>query len=79
LLKVDKAYADAAMRAQQKRARWLQVFARAAHPRNARGLVLVTLLLFAASVWYSSDRLVGTLQAGAPELRADSRYNLDAK
>ncbi|MFX5530188.1 hypothetical protein ABTD83_19975, partial [Acinetobacter baumannii] len=30
-------------------------------------------------VWYSSDRLVGTLQAGAPELRADSRYNLDAK
>ncbi|QBP77167.1 RND family transporter [Herbaspirillum huttiense] len=79
LLKVDKAYADAAMRAQQKRARWLQVFARAAHPRNARGIVLVTLLLFAASVWYSSDRLVGTLQAGAPELRADSRYNLDAK
>ncbi|AON56309.1 putative RND superfamily exporter protein [Herbaspirillum seropedicae] len=79
LLKVNKAYADAAMRAQQKRARWLQVFARAAHPRNARVIVVVTLALFAASVWYSSDRLVGTLQAGAPELRADSRYNLDAK
>ncbi|EIJ46289.1 protein exporter of the Resistance-Nodulation-Cell Division (RND) superfamily protein [Herbaspirillum sp. GW103] len=79
LLKVNKAYADTAMRAQQKRARWLQVFARAAHPRNARVIVLVTLALFAASVWYSSDRLVGTLQAGAPELRADSRYNLDAR
>ncbi|MES2259347.1 MAG: MMPL family transporter [Pseudomonadota bacterium] len=79
LLKVGKDYARQAMRSQQERARWLAPLARAAQPKTAAAIVAVTLTLFAASAWYSSDRLVGTLQPGAPELHADSRYNLDAK
>src|SRR5450830_783640 len=78
LLKVNKGYADGAMRAQKSRARWLQVLAKVAHPKIAKLVVVLTLALFAGAVWYSSDRLVGTLQPGAPELRADARYNLDA-
>ncbi|MDP3672795.1 MAG: MMPL family transporter [Telluria sp.] len=79
MLSVGKDYAVDAMRQQLIRARWLAVLGRVAEPRNALAIVAATLALFAASAWYSSDRLVGTLQPGAPELHADSRYNLDAK
>jgi len=79
LLHVTKAYGEGAMRAQQSRARWLHVLAKVADPKIAKIVVVLTLLLLAGSAWYSSDRLVGTLQPGAPELRVDSRYNLDAK
>ncbi|MBW9332346.1 RND family transporter [Herbaspirillum sp. RU 5E] len=79
LLKVGKTYADSAMRAQQARGRWLAVLSRSAQPRVARSIVVVTLLVLAGSAWYSHDRLVGTLQPGAPELHADARYNRDAR
>ncbi len=36
------------------------------------------LAVFLAVIWQSHDRVVGTLQAGAPELREDSRFNRDA-
>jgi predicted RND superfamily exporter protein len=79
LFKVGPAYAQNAMRLQQQRARWLHPLAAAARPRNAAAIVAVTLVLLGASAWYSSDRIVGTLQPGAPELREQARYNLDAK
>jgi len=34
--------------------------------------------IFGVSVWQSSGRVIGTLQPGAPELRAESRFNRDA-
>ena len=79
LLSVGKDYASGAMRSQLARARWLAPLGRAARPRTATAIVAATLALLAGSAWYSHDRLVGTLQPGAPELRADARYNLDAK
>lgn len=79
LLKVGRGYADSAMRAQQARGRWLAVLSRAADPRVARAIVVLTLVILAACAWYSHDRLVGTLQPGAPELHADARYNQDAR
>jgi predicted RND superfamily exporter protein len=79
LFKVGPAYAQNAMRLQQQRARWLHPLAAAARPRNAAAIVAVTLVLLGVSAWYSSDRIVGTLQPGAPELREEARYNLDAK
>ena len=36
------------------------------------------LAVLGVSIWQSSDRIVGTLQPGAPELRAESRFNRDA-
>ncbi|MFO1270389.1 MAG: MMPL family transporter [Rubrivivax sp.] len=53
---------------------WL---ARFVEPRRARAALGVTALLLAGG-WAASTRLqIGDLDPGAPELRADSRYNRD--
>ncbi len=74
----SKEYADKAMLKREQRARWLRVLARIAEPRNAALVLVVVGIVFALSVWQSRDRVVGTLQPGAPELRAESRFNRDA-
>ncbi|MEH6650684.1 MAG: MMPL family transporter [Motiliproteus sp.] len=53
---------------------WLQQFTR---PRRALMAVAVALLLFAGGIWQSADLRIGDLDPGTPELRQDSRYNLD--
>jgi predicted RND superfamily exporter protein len=47
------------------------------HPRMAGLLVVLAVAGFAFGIWYGKDLKIGDLDAGAPELRADSRYNLD--
>jgi uncharacterized protein len=74
----DKAFADKAMLERERRARWLKELSRVSEPRNAVIVVCVTAAVLAFAIWQSRDRVVGTLQAGSPELRADSRYNRDA-
>jgi len=49
------------------------------HPRMAGFLVIMAVFGFAFGIWYGKDLKIGDLDAGAPELRADSRYNLDNK
>lgn len=71
-------YAQTAMRKRESRARWLKVLARIAKPRNAAITLVMVSGIFAMAVWESRDRVVGTLQPGAPELRAEARYNRDA-
>ncbi|WP_110994852.1 efflux RND transporter permease subunit [Pseudomonas sichuanensis] len=78
MLKVDGRYATAEEAARQRRAGWLEWLARLAEWRNARWVMVVALVVFATAVWQSHDRVVGSLQAGAPELREDSRFNRDA-
>ncbi|HEX7912074.1 MAG TPA: efflux RND transporter permease subunit [Paraburkholderia sp.] len=78
MLRVDKAYAKKTELRAAQRARWLQVLARVAVPGNAALILAVAATVFATAVWQSRDRVVGTLQAGAPELRADARFNKDA-
>jgi predicted RND superfamily exporter protein len=73
-----KAYADKAMRKREQRAAWLRKLARVAEPRNAVIVLVVVAGVFATAVWQSRDRVVGTLQHGAPELRPDARFNRDA-
>lgn len=77
-MQFTKAYADKALEAREKRARWLKVLARVAEPRNAVLTLAATAIVFGVAVWQSRDRVVGTLQPGAPELREDARYNQDA-
>lgn len=48
-----------------------------AEPRMARIAVLTGMVLAGLGVWYSQDLKIGDLDKGAPELRADSRYNQD--
>ncbi|MBT8047010.1 MAG: RND family transporter [Xanthomonadales bacterium] len=49
------------------------------YPKVARTLVVLAIAAFAFGLWYGKDLKIGDLDAGAPELRADSRYNLDNK
>ena len=53
---------------------WLDRFT---ERRWASGAIVVTLLLAAAGVVVSQHLQIGDLDAGAPELRADSAYNRD--
>ncbi|PYY81949.1 RND family transporter [Pseudomonas sp. TKO26] len=78
LLRVDDKYASAQEIARQRRTRWLHGLSRLAERRNAQWVLGIALMIFLAAIWQSHDRVVGTLQAGAPELREDSRFNRDA-
>ena len=53
----------------------VEVLARVAEPRNAALVLSVVAVVFGVAVFESRDRVVGTLQPGAPELRPEARYN----
>jgi hypothetical protein len=74
----SKDYADRVLASLEYRAGWLRHVARLAEPNRAILVVLATLLVLAGAVWQSRDRVVGTLEPGAPELRPDARFNRDA-
>lgn len=71
-------FAKTSLAKKERRSQWVSVLAKVAKPRNALVVSCLTLAVFGAAVWESRDRVVGTLQPGAPELRLDSRYNRDA-
>ncbi|MGS0625748.1 efflux RND transporter permease subunit, partial [Ralstonia sp. VS2407] len=74
----SKEYAENAMLKREQRSQWLRFLSRVAEPRNAVLVTVAVAGLFGVAVWESRDRVIGTLQPGAPELRADARFNLDA-
>lgn len=71
-------YAARAEARRLQRASWLRALARVAEPRHAAVVLAMAAAVLGVSAWQSRDRVVGTLQAGAPELRADARFNRDA-
>jgi predicted RND superfamily exporter protein len=48
-----------------------------AHPSIAPISILIAVLACGIGIYYQKDLKIGDLDKGAPELRADSRYNLD--
>jgi predicted RND superfamily exporter protein len=54
--------------------RWLSG---AASAKPAIAILIVCAILFAGGAYVGKDQKIGDLDPGAPELRADSRYNLD--
>lgn len=55
----------------------LKAFSRFSQPKWAVGAVLAALVMVAFGVYQAKDLAIGDLDTGAPELRADSRYNQD--
>ncbi|MBW7851610.1 MAG: RND family transporter [Rhodospirillales bacterium] len=53
------------------------VLATFARRRPAMATAAIAALLFAGGLWQGRDLQIGDLDRGAPELRADSRYNRD--
>lgn len=51
--------------------------ARFAKPRAAKGALITAAVLLVVGLYFSQFMKIGDLDAGAPELRPDSRYNLD--
>lgn len=62
----------------ERRSEWLRAVARIAKPKNSKVVACVGGAIFALAVWQSQGRHIGSLEAGAPELRADARFNRDA-
>ena len=63
--------------AEQKKPHW-ELIARCAGPRGSRVIIAVALALAALGIHQARDLQIGDLDAGAPELHPDSRYNLDS-
>ncbi|NUO87306.1 MAG: MMPL family transporter [Cupriavidus sp.] len=76
--RVSGDYAARAMAKRERRATWLRFLSRVAERRHAVVVVAVTAVVFGVAVWEGRDRVIGTLQPGAPELREDARFNRDA-
>jgi len=75
----DESYVTRVNRLRERRLRAMGVLARIAETRYAALGTVVAIALFAIAYFQSQGRQVGQTQAGAPELRADARYNHDAK
>lgn len=71
-------YALKAMRKREARVKIIRLMAGVAEWRNAVIVTVLSFLILGTSIWITRDRIVGTVQPGAPELREDSRYNRDA-
>lgn len=77
-LKLSEAYAVEALVKRNQRSNWLRYLAKVAEPRAATITLMITATIFVAAVINSADRVVGSVEAGAPELRSDARFNKDA-
>jgi predicted RND superfamily exporter protein len=77
-LRFDDRYVARVNQLRERRGGWMGVLGRIAEPRHAAVGALVCVALFALAWWQSQGRHIGHLQPGAPELRAESRYNRDA-
>jgi uncharacterized protein len=54
-----------------------RILSKVTEARPAMSIVAIALVLFVAGGWISKDQKIGDLDPGAPELRPDSRYNVD--
>jgi predicted RND superfamily exporter protein len=77
-LRFDDAWVARLTRLRAARESAMAVLGRVAETRNAAIGTMVCAALFAVAFVQSQGRHVGHLASGAPELRPDSRYNLDA-
>jgi len=77
-LKFDDRYVGRVNRLRERRGRWMGRLGRIAETRYAAIGSVACIALLALAYWQSQGRHIGHLQPGAPELRADSRYNQDA-
>ena len=71
-------YAKKAMRKREARTRIIRTIAVVAEWRNAVVITCAAVLVLAVTAWSSRDRVIGTVEPGAPELRSDARFNQDA-
>jgi len=78
-IKMDDGYkARIQARAQQLAPMWRGI-SRVAQRPTALVIILISTGLFVFGAWKGSEVKIGDLQTGVPELRPDSRYNVDSR
>jgi predicted RND superfamily exporter protein len=75
----SRTYALQQEKLQEKRGLIIQKLGFIADINHARLVLGIAAVLLGIAVWQSHGRHIGALQPGAPELRADSRYNQDVQ
>ena len=75
--KYNESFAIRAQAAISYRQNLMGFFAKLARPKQAVITLCTSAVLFAGAAYLASDRHVGDLHAGAPELRPEARYNRD--
>lgn len=75
----SRSYALQQEKLQEKRGLIIQKLGFIADINHARLVLAIAAVLLGIAVWQSHGRHIGALQPGAPELRADSRYNQDVQ
>ena len=78
-MKFDEGFAARVAKSREGRLKIMRVLGRVAEPKAAVVTLVVSCLLFGFAVYESSNRHVGALHAGAPELHVDARYNVDSR
>lgn len=74
---VDEAAVKRVERAEKGTNRFWHLVANFASPKPAKLALTVAVLLLGVGLWGNANVKIGDLDKGAPELRPDSRYNLD--
>ena len=77
--KYNNSFIARAERAIQGRRNAMQLFGKMAEPKIAVITLAISSVLFVYATILASDRHIGDLHAGAPELRPDAIYNKDMK
>ncbi|MFA7268918.1 MAG: efflux RND transporter permease subunit [Sterolibacterium sp.] len=78
-LRFSPTYAVKLERIQARRSKLIERLGFIADINHARIVLGIFVVLLVAGIWQSHGRHIGALQPGAPELRADSRYNQDVQ
>lgn len=77
-VKFGPGYRERIHRRQARLARWWHGLARITNRGPAAAIIAISIGLAIFGLWKGRETPIGDTQAGVPELRADSRYNLDS-
>jgi len=72
-------FAHRVQRARATRLKVMRVIAKVAQPKVSVAILCASSVLLGYAVYKGSQRHIGALHAGAPELRPDARYNVDSR
>lgn len=76
-LSVDDAYREKLKRRSEKLSAVWAAISKVSLAKPAVVISFIAVVLFAVGYWKGKDVKIGDLHTGVPELRADSRYNID--
>lgn len=77
-MRFKESYRGKLDRAAQRRERIWKIFAPVTKRKTATVIILIAFVLLGFGLYYAPKMQIGDFHAGVPELRPDSRYNLDA-